>query len=424
VLSVAITGDGKLAASAGIDGSVKLWDPATGKEVVSTSADPEVPVYAVAFSPDRRTLAVAAGATVRRYDSGPLVGEEPAKEPSKEPSKEPVVQVKMEEAGRLATFRDAAFDVKGGQLFTVTLAGSVKRFEYPSFKQTGMYKMDEKGIVSRVALDVQKKTLHAVRAVRIVRDPNTGVVRETDPELYSFDVSNLQPNAIKSTTKSPGLTAAKKTKLEGEIVGRDFSADGKWLYYLDAKFDKLHKLDTATGKLAKSVDVPKGATGLCVTPDGGTVWVISTPIKDKGRLDRFATADLAKKQGAGLTYVPAEVVATDGGRVCVSGVMGGDPLVALYDAEQKFRTVYAAKPKEATALCLSGDQATVYLTPRTATSAAVVRALPTKADKATISVLVPSTTTKSSAPRELVASPDGEYLITRTLGVVWKLPKK
>jgi WD40 repeat protein len=68
VEGVAFSPNGKLLATADADGTVGLWDPATGQVIASLPADIGVGVSAVAFSPDGNLLASAdADGTVQTW---------------------------------------------------------------------------------------------------------------------------------------------------------------------------------------------------------------------------------------------------------------------------------------------------------------------------------------------------------------------
>jgi dipeptidyl aminopeptidase/acylaminoacyl peptidase len=74
VSSVAFSRDGRRIASAGVDGTVRVWDAATGQEALTLRGHPGG-VTSVAFSPDGRRIASGgdqSDPTVRVWDGTPV----------------------------------------------------------------------------------------------------------------------------------------------------------------------------------------------------------------------------------------------------------------------------------------------------------------------------------------------------------------
>src|SRR5262249_15412484 len=71
------------------------------------------------------------------------------------------------------------------------------------------------------------------------------------------------------------LSPTKIISLGGVIQHLFVSPDDAWLYFLDTQNRKVGRIDLKEGKLDGTSDVAPDTTGLCLTPNGNTLYTCS-----------------------------------------------------------------------------------------------------------------------------------------------------
>jgi WD40 repeat protein len=324
VSAVAFSPDGRRLASASDDGTVRLWDPATGA-TLATLAGHTRRVFAVAFSPDGRRLASASDdGTVRLWDSATgaaqamLTG-------SDSPVASPVQAV--------------AFSADGRRLASGGWDQAVRLWD-PATGAAVATLIAHLREVTAVAFSADGRWLVSASMDRTVRlwDPATGAAvatltghtREVTAVAFSPDgrrlVSASRDQTVRLWDPATGDAVATLTGHTREVTGVAFSADGRWL--ASASGDRTVRLwDPATGAaVATLTGHTREVTAVAFSPDGRRL--VSASRDQTVRLWDPATGD-AVAAPAGHTEQVAAVAFSADGRWLASA--SGDRTVQLWD---------------------------------------------------------------------------------------------
>ena len=289
VLSVAFSADGRTVASGNFDGSVQLWDVATGRQIghpLNGHLGPLNSAYSVAFSPDGHTLASGNDyGTVLLWDVATRR------------------QIKRLFIAHHTThdnsFTPVAFGPDGKTLAAINQAGSVQRWDVATGRPIGRAPRTGTGFV---AFSPDGKTVAGISANGMLRLSDLATGRQTGHSLHTgpvYPVAFRPGGKILATANSNGtvqlwdvatgrLTGHPHTGHTGPISSLAFSPNGQTLasgnddgtiqLWDTATQQPLAALTGHTGPVSSLAFSPDGTTLASGSPDGTRLWDLATQV--------------------------------------------------------------------------------------------------------------------------------------------------
>ena len=285
---------------------------------------------------------------------------------------------------KIDEFLSATAAPKAQVAFTATVGGFLKRYDYPDFALAGSYKLP--GPATQLAIDPVRKRLYAV-----VLPP--GELKSDHPlqepygkgDLHVFDIATLLTGDDGGATE---LTPVAKVPLGANVIRMILSAYGRYLFLLETLTDaknppaKLVRVDTQAGAADLELDLDQGATAICVSPSGKSLYVAISPRgheyhsrdrPEEGTIYLVGMDNFEVVKKAMIELDPSDIQANDQGLVYVAGGSNQHTSISVVDMK-KSRAIVARWPGVymGALIRLAGDQKRLFVASRHISPSSVV----------------------------------------------------
>jgi WD40 repeat protein len=440
VTCVAFAPDGRRALSGGYDHTAILWDLESGKEIRRWT---ELARYlnCLAFAPDGRRCLLAGenvlhlvdadtGKEIRRLeghtDSILGVAFAPDGHRAVSAADDGTARLWDIETGRvLHTYQGHTGCVKcvalgsdGRRVLTGGADRTVRLWDVDTGQELRRF-ANLTDSLRGVALDAQGKQVLAASRDATVRVWDLGKRPPTAATGSSVEVPRTD---VAPPPSGERLHPVRVLPVGGTIGSLLLAPDEAALYYLNLTDSRVGRVDLASGKRDRELDLPPGTEALCLTPDGTTLCALAP-----GKEAKLVVLDAHKLEIRKVLSLPSpvyDIAAADNGVVFLSGSSSGWTDLFVVDTHQDKVAARWGGIWSRSLLQLAPDQKHLYVSSQGVTPGVIEGVtLPARLDDKPVPYRSRAVGKQPLGGPSSI-TPDGKYLLCRTGTVLRLTPER